>query len=138
MTRRHYFMMWIITKFYNFLFALMYKQCISKHNSNRINSPILKKLFYNAFVYKLIPRIHKINPLPRRHLYPLIHRIINPLVRFAHPVRNSVSIFPDNFNSAISAAAINNNILYVMIRLIKYGQHGLFNRVRSIVANSYY
>ena len=98
----------------------------------------MENIFQNQFIIKPIPRIHKINPLSRRHLYPLIHRIINPLVRFAHPVRNSVSIFPDNFNSAISAAAINNNILYVMIRLIKYGQHSLFNRVRSIVANSYY
>lgn len=64
-------MMWIITKFYNFLFALMYKQCISKHNSNRINSPILKKLFYNAFVYKLIPAFIKLIHSPVATFIPL-------------------------------------------------------------------
>ena len=97
-----------------------------------------KKTTYGIIESKYISSIHKINPLSRCLLNAFIHRIINPLIRFTHPIGYTLLILLDDINRPIRATPIDDDILDIRIRLINNREDGFFYMLYVIEDDGHY
>ena len=67
-----------------------------------------------------------------------IHGIINAVIWFGNPERDSITIFFDNLNSPVCTSPVNQNIFNIRICLIQNRLDGSFYYCFCIIANSHY
>lgn len=54
--------------------------------------------------------------------------------RLAHPKGESLGIFPDNIDTAVCRSAIDDDVFKIGVIPLEYGQDGVFQEHRLIVA----
>ena len=83
--------------------------------------------------FQPIIRPQKIDILARRPPYPLIHRVVNPLIRLADPVGNLLLILSYDLHRAIRRPAIDDDIFDARILLLDHAQNRLLDGGGSVV-----
>ena len=88
---------------------------------------------HHLIVPQPIIRPQKIDIIARRPPDSLIHRVVNPLIRFTDPIGNLILIFSYNIHRAVRRTPINDDILNMRIHLPYDAQNGLLDGSSSVV-----
>ena len=96
---------------------------------------ICQYLFNSIAIYIPIPRIHEIDIVARRRDDTFVHRVVNTLIGLAYPVSQTIGVFADDICRPVARAAVDHDILDILLGLVEHRQHRLLDTVGRVVTH---
>ena len=94
---------------------------------------VLCKVLHQIRRIECVAGIDKPNVVARCMLQPFVHGIVQPVVRFARPVRQPGGKLFDDFPGPVGGVSIDNDVFDVRIRLAQYAEDCLFKKTLRVI-----